>query len=108
MNNTSTIRILVKTILISLFPLAGWSNVLPIKIVILTDTIITQKQNNKEEIKKDKEEIKKEDPQDKQPANKPTVIKVPKARKQGRPQIIVKPNIKIKPIKIIRPNIKKP
>jgi hypothetical protein len=101
MNNTSTIRILLKTILISLFPLAGWANVLPIKIVILTDTVKTQKQN-------DKEEIKKEDPKDKQPENKPTIIKVPKARKQERPQIIVKPIIKIKPIKIIRPNIKKP
>ncbi|MBC7654800.1 MAG: hypothetical protein H7098_10045 [Oligoflexus sp.] len=101
MNYTYTIRTLFKAILVSLFPLAGLGNVLPVKIVNLTDTVKYQKKN-------DKEEIKKEDPQDKQQPNKPPIIKVPKARKQERPQVVIKPNIKIKPIKIIRPNIKKP
>jgi hypothetical protein len=40
--------------------------------------------------------------------DKPVIKEVPKARRQTRPPVVVKPNIKVKPIKIIRPRIKKP
>ncbi|TKC60198.1 hypothetical protein FBD94_14905 [Pedobacter hiemivivus] len=43
----------------------------------------------------------------KQAPNKPDIREVPKARKQSRPPV-VKPNIKVKPIKVIRPKIKRP
>lgn len=59
---------------------------------------------NLQDEKKDKSK-EKSDP--KQETAKPDISKVPKARKQSRPPV-VKPNIKPKPIKIIRPNIKRP
>jgi len=39
--------------------------------------------------------------------NIPDIREIPKAKKQSRP-VIVKPNIKGKPIKVIRPKIKRP
>lgn len=44
---------------------------------------------------------------DQQEPVKPDIREVPKARKQSRPPV-VKPNVKPKPIKVIRPNIKRP
>ncbi|MDR6782802.1 hypothetical protein [Pedobacter africanus] len=44
---------------------------------------------------------------DQQEPVKPDIREVPKARKQSRPPV-VKPNVKAKPIKVIRPNIKRP
>jgi hypothetical protein len=46
-------------------------------------------------------------PDNKQEPNRPDIQKVPKARKQGRPPVVIKPKIKAKP-KVIRPNIKRP
>ena len=43
-----------------------------------------------------------------QEPNKPDVREVPKARKQSRPPVVAKPKIKVKPIKVVRPNIKRP
>ena len=51
--------------------------------------------------KKDKEKT-----VDQKPA-KPEIKQVPKSKRQVKP-IAVKPNIKVKPIKIIKPKIKKP
>ncbi|SMD03402.1 hypothetical protein [Pedobacter nyackensis] len=59
---------------------------------------------NLQDEKKDKSK-EKSDP--KQEPVKPDISTVPKARKQSRPPV-VKPNIKAKPIKVIRPNIKRP
>lgn len=101
LNTMSIKRTLLNLIFISLLPFAGSANVVSIETVNLTDTIGVQKQDDKEEVKKEKT-------QEKQQPNNPAVIKVPKARKQERPQVIVKPNIKIKPIKIIKPKIRKP
>lgn len=64
-------------------------------LVVLTDTVKVQPQDKKKEQSKEK------------PDHKPNIKEVPKARKQSRPTV-VKPIIKVKPIKIIRPNIKKP
>jgi hypothetical protein len=40
--------------------------------------------------------------------DKPDIKEVPKSRKQSRPAVVSKPNVKIKPIKIVRPKIRKP
>lgn len=94
-------RTLLNLIFVALLPLAGYANVVPIEIVNLTDTIKVQKQDDKKETKKEKT-------QEKKRSGNPVIVEVPKARKQTRPQVIVKPKINIKPIKIIRPRIKKP
>ncbi|RKD16239.1 hypothetical protein BCY91_05025 [Pelobium manganitolerans] len=99
MNPMSIKKTLLSLILISLFPIAGWANTVSIEAMNLPDTISVQKQDKKKETNKGKT-------QKKQQPNNPTVKKVPKARKQPRPQVIVKP--KIKPIKVIKPKIKKP
>lgn len=101
MSKTCTFRTLLTVILVTLFSLAGLGSVLTVEIVNFADTVKYQKQADKEEIKKEK-------PQDKQQPDKPVIKEVPKARKKTRPQVVAKPIIKIKPIKIIRPKIKKP
>lgn len=101
MSKRCTFRTVLSVILVTLFPLVGRGNVLPIKTVNLTDTTRTQKQDDKEEVKKEK-------PQEKKQPDKPIIKEVPKARKQVRPKVIGKPAVKIKPIKVIRPKIKKP
>ncbi len=60
---------------------------------------------NQQEKTKDKKS--KEKSQEKQQAKKPEIETVPKARKQTRP-IVVKPKAIVKPIKVIKPRIKKP
>lgn len=101
MSKTRMFSTLLSVILVTLFPLAGWGSVLPAKIVNLTDTSRTQKQDDKEEVKKEKTQEKKQ-------PDKPIIKEVPKARKQVRPKVVGKPAVKIKPIKVIRPKIKKP
>ena len=63
--------------------------------------------NQQEELIKKQDKAKK----DKQPENqKPESLQikeVPKAKKQLKP-MAVKPNVKVKPIKIIKPKIKRP
>lgn len=50
----------------------------------------------------------KETPNPKQVPQKSEIKEIPKARRQSRPPVVVKPHIKVKPIKVIRPKIKKP
>ncbi|MNY19562.1 hypothetical protein D3C86_1530020 [compost metagenome] len=52
-------------------------------------------------------EKKKNDDKGKQEKDVPDIREIPKAKKQSRP-IVIKPNIKGKPIKVIRPKIKRP
>lgn len=65
------------------------------------DTANYQRQDEKKEKSRKK-------PDNKQEPVKPDIREVPKARKQSRPPVVVKPKIKAKPIKVIRPNIKRP
>lgn len=58
-----------------------------------------------EKEKRDRKE-KKQEPR--QATEKPDIREVPKARRQTRPPVVVKPNIKPKPVKVIRPKIKRP
>ncbi|MEQ7800366.1 hypothetical protein ABDJ41_11220 [Pedobacter sp. ASV1-7] len=65
---------------------------------------------NFQDEKKDKSKeqpIDNKKPDYKQEPNQPDIQKVPKARKQGRPPVVIKPKIKAKP-KVIRPKIKRP
>ncbi|MFD0941352.1 hypothetical protein [Pedobacter boryungensis] len=71
--------------------------------VIVNDTILIQKQDDKKENGKEQTNTKKQ-------VNKgiePEIKQVPQARRQPKPTII-KPIVKVKPIKIVRPKIKKP
>lgn len=65
-----------------------------------------KKQDDKKQVDektaKQKKEVEKTD------VPKSEIKEVPKARKQSRPAVVAKPNVKIKPIKINRPKIKKP
>ena len=109
-------RLLIfKVLFVSSFllpPLAGFA--LPMKkekirdisyirnnFVLLSDTARYQRQDTKKDKSKEK-------PESKPQPDKPDIREVPKARNQGRPPIVVKPNVKVKPIKVIRPNIKRP
>lgn len=69
-------------------------------------TALTVSNQQEELIKKQDKEKK-----DKQPENQKTeplqIKEVPKAKKQLKP-MAVKPNVKVKPIKIIKPKIKRP
>lgn len=77
-------------------------------VVILDVPFQQQEKKKKDEKKQDsKESDKKEKQEQKADPGKPDIVEVPKARKQPRPEIVVKP-IKVKPIKIIRPKIKRP
>ena len=68
-----------------------------------------QTYQQQEDKKQDDKKIgKKEKPDQKPDVDKLIIKEVPKARKQSRPIIVAKPNVKIKAIKIIRPKIKKP
>ncbi|MDQ0641247.1 outer membrane biosynthesis protein TonB [Pedobacter sp. W3I1] len=72
------------------------------------DSITSTLSNLQEEqvIKKQDKEKKDKQPENQKP--EPLQIKeVPKAKKQLKP-MAVKPNVKVKPIKIIKPKIKRP
>ncbi len=101
MSKRCTFRTLLRLILVSLVPLAGWGDVLPAKITNLNDTVKHQKQDDKEEVKKEK-------PQEKKQPDKPVIKTVPKARKHVRPKVVGKPTVIIKPVKVVTPEIKKP
>lgn len=70
-------------------------------------TALTVSNPQEEQVIKKQDKVKK----DKQPENQkpePLQIKeVPKAKRQVKP-MAVKPNVKVKPIKIIKPKIKRP
>ncbi|WP_029279846.1 hypothetical protein [Pedobacter borealis] len=69
-------------------------------------TALTVSNQQEELIKKQDKEKKDKQPENQQP--EPLQIKeVPKAKKQLKP-MAVKPNVKVKPIKIIKPKIKRP
>ncbi len=54
-----------------------------------------------------KTQDKKEQATKQSPAKKPDIATVPKARKQSRPKVVT-PKANVKPIKVIRPKIKRP
>lgn len=56
--------------------------------------------------KQDKKNDKKKDKGDQKP-DQPEVKEVPKSRKQERPTVVPKPDVKVKPVKVNRPKIKK-
>jgi hypothetical protein len=90
-----------KSLLIAIFILAA---------PLLLWATIPMKEGKKDQLQdesKQKPETK-EKPNPKQEPKKPDIIAVPKARKQTRPPVVMKPNIKVKPIKVIRPKIKRP
>jgi outer membrane biosynthesis protein TonB len=69
-------------------------------------TALTVSNQQEELIKKQDKEKKDKQPENQKP--EPLQIKeVPKAKKQLKP-MAVKPNVKVKPIKIIKPKIKRP
>jgi hypothetical protein len=98
-----------KTLLACVFILATpfllWATV-PMKEGNLMDTAKYQLQDEKKDNSKQKPDNN-DKPNDKSGPDKPDIREVPKARKQARPPV-VKPNIKVKPIKVIRPKIKRP
>jgi len=72
------------------------------------DSITLSASNQQEEQVIKKQDKEKKDKQPKNQKAEPTEIKaVPKAKKQLKPMAI-KPNIKVKPIKMIKPKIKRP
>lgn len=73
----------------------------------LADTVKYQRQDERKDKGKERSDNK-EKPEKKQAPDKQDIISVPKARKQSRPRVISKPNIKAKPVKVIRPKIKRP
>lgn len=75
--------------------------------ICLSDTTRYQRQDEKKDRRKETSDNK-EKPNNKQEPSKPDIPEVPKARKQSRPPVVAKPNIKVKPIKVIRPKIKRP
>ncbi|MBT2563062.1 hypothetical protein J7E50_22795 [Pedobacter sp. ISL-68] len=69
-------------------------------------TALTVSNQQEELIKKQDKEKKDKQPENQKP--EPLQIKeVPKAKRQVKP-MAVKPNVKVKPIKIIKPKIKRP
>jgi hypothetical protein len=59
-------------------------------------------------IQEEKKQVKENKPKDRQkPTTTPEIKHIPKARKQAKPTM-VKPHINVKPIKVIRPKIKRP
>jgi len=95
--------------IILLFVLSTNSSVLAAK--SLAPNANAQYQEEKKQ--DDKKEVDEKASKQKKEVEKPSVSKteikeVPKARKQSRPAVVAKPNIKVKPVKINRPKIKKP
>ena len=72
-------------------------------LIAVNDSIPYQKQDDKKEKNKESKQDTKQVGKDVEPEIK----QVPKARRQAKPTVI-KPVIKVKPIKIVRPKIKKP
>lgn len=95
MDSTSVFRTLLNILLLLLLPTSLWA--------------ITPVDAKKDSLSHPQQEKEKKKSEDKgQPEqNIPDIREVPRAKKQSRP-VIVKPNIKGKPIKVIRPKIKRP
>ena len=92
-----------------LIPVFTWANKpLPKYSTLFSITIpldTTRQQTKPDQQEKGKAKDKKAE----QPApQKPDVVAVPKARKQSRPKVVKPVVVKVKPIKVIRPKIKKP
>lgn len=106
MDRPFTFKVLLTSILILVLPALVWANASSITVPHLltnnnlTDTVRQQQQDEKKDKSKEKQDLK-------QQPEKPDIREVPKARKQSRPPV-VKPNIKAKPVKVIRPKIKRP
>ena len=104
MNRSFIFRTLLTAIFIlALLPVTQAK--VPEKSVFLTDTAGYKRQDEKKD--KNKQKTAPKEKTDQQLPDKPDIIEVPKARRQSRPPVI-KPNVKAKPIKVIRPNIKRP
>jgi hypothetical protein len=95
MGSTFIFRTLLNIIVILLLPISLWA-ITPMYDKELRDSLSPQRQEKKKSEDKGKPE-----------QNVPDIREIPKAKKQSRP-VIVKPNIKGKPIKVIRPKIKRP
>lgn len=98
------LRLFIHFVFLCLFP-AGVFAVVPYphKNVVLSDSAHVQKQDDQKQ--NDKEQKK---PVQKQGNDaKPDIKQVAKARRQPKP-VVIKPIIKIKQIKVIRPKIRKP
>jgi hypothetical protein len=93
-------RTCVASILIMVFPVLVWAQQHAVEPPVLNQQEKKQEEKQQDSRKSGKNE--KPDP------DKPDIKEVPKARKQSRPEVVVKPNIKVKPIKIIRPKIRRP
>lgn len=99
MDKPFTFKLLLACIFMLWLPVMVRAEI-PVRTTILSDAASPQEQEKKGEKGKEK-------PGSKQLPDKPGIAEVPKARKQSRPPV-VKPKIKAKPVKIIRPKIKKP
>jgi hypothetical protein len=78
-------------------------------------SVVNQQQEEKEKNKKkqdqketDKKQTDKKETAQKGDPAKTDIKEVPKSRKHSRPTVVSKPGVKVKPIKIVRPKIKKP
>ncbi|TKC06055.1 hypothetical protein [Pedobacter frigoris] len=60
-----------------------------------------------QEKKQEKTKEKKGEVVETKETQKPDIKEVPKSRKQPKPSV-VKPNVKVKPVKIVKPKIRKP
>jgi len=69
-----------------------------------------EQKKKKQEVRKQdtRKSDKKEKPPQKVEVKKTDIKEVPKARKQSRPAVVAKPKVKVKPVKIVRPKIRKP
>ena len=88
-------------ILIMMFPVLGYAG----QPINAANPLNQEPQEKKQDDKK--QDTKKSDQKDKPEPDKADIIEVPKARKQSRPEVVAKPNAKVKPIKVVRPKIKK-
>ena len=99
-------RVLLTSIFIVVLPAFVWPSV----------SLTTVRRSSKNDIPADifrqqqdeKKDENKEKQDPKQQPDKPDIREVPKARNQSRPPVVAKPNIKAKPVKVIRPKIKRP
>ncbi|NQX39988.1 hypothetical protein SAMN05421820_106391 [Pedobacter steynii] len=98
MGNTSLFRTLLNIIIILLLPASLWA-ITPMHDKVAIRDSLSRRQQEKEK--------KKTEDKGGPEQNIPDIREIPKAKKQSRP-VIVKPNIKGKPIKVIRPKIKRP
>ncbi|RZL48899.1 MAG: hypothetical protein EOP00_08135 [Pedobacter sp.] len=73
----------------------------------ILNTPVNYTQRTQEELVETKQDKKNKEKKADQKTAQPEIKQVPKSKRQVKP-IAVKPNVKVKPIKIIKPKIKKP